>query len=158
MAVIIESLIRRDEGTTVELGDAVYKFLPSPAHEGRHVALVDNADHMKVLLAITEGYAFVGPAEKAAAKGMASPAALAPAPEPAADPQPAEATAPAGQPPEATQPPEPAPGGDEPLSPEMDRAKLEEIFEREVGRKPNPRHKAETLISQIEAVRAGSTE
>lgn len=53
--MLIESIIRRPKGTHVDLGDGVtYSFLPDEA--GRHVAEVDDDEHIAAFLRISEGY------------------------------------------------------------------------------------------------------
>lgn len=52
----IESLIRRAQGTKVELDDKTYHFKPTEA-DPRHLAEVGVESHAKRLLSITEGYA-----------------------------------------------------------------------------------------------------
>lgn len=50
----IESIIRRATGSTVNLGNNTYRFLPGD--DGRHVCNVDNEDHIDRLLSIKEGF------------------------------------------------------------------------------------------------------
>lgn len=45
----IECKIRRNDGSTVVLGDKTYRFLPDES--GRHVADVDDEAHIDILLA-----------------------------------------------------------------------------------------------------------
>jgi hypothetical protein len=53
--VLIESIIRRNEGTRVEVSPGrVYHFRPDA--QGRHVADVTNAQDAAHLLTITEGF------------------------------------------------------------------------------------------------------
>lgn len=52
----IESLIRRAQGTKVELDDKTYHFKPTET-DPRHLAEVGVESHAKRLLSITEGYA-----------------------------------------------------------------------------------------------------
>lgn len=52
----IESLIRRAQGTKVELDDKTYHFKPTET-DPRHLAEVGRESHIKRLLSITEGYA-----------------------------------------------------------------------------------------------------
>jgi hypothetical protein len=51
----IESILQRVGGTTVELGDETYRFVPSHPG-GPHVAEVSNPAHIQRLLSITEGF------------------------------------------------------------------------------------------------------
>jgi hypothetical protein len=50
----IESIIRRQGGTKVELDGVSYHF--EPIADGRHVAFVEDEDHIGKFLAIPEGY------------------------------------------------------------------------------------------------------
>lgn len=52
--MLIESKIRRANGTRVELDGVLYHFLPDDT--GRHVCEVDNPDHVDIFVAIPEGY------------------------------------------------------------------------------------------------------
>lgn len=62
MAKIIESIIRRKAGTTVEFADEKLHFKPN--EHGAHVCEVKHAHNVTRLLAITEGFrAYVAPAE-----------------------------------------------------------------------------------------------
>jgi hypothetical protein len=65
MPVIIESLIQRPGGTTVHLDGVAYHFTPDSV--GRHTCAVANTSHMQTLLAIKEGYRFLGAVEGEAA-------------------------------------------------------------------------------------------
>lgn len=51
----IESIIRRKNGTRVELDDSVYHFKPTPEDE-RHLCEVTVHAHIKRFLSITEGF------------------------------------------------------------------------------------------------------
>lgn len=53
--MLIESKIRRKNGTHVTMGEESYHFAPDAT--GRHVADVKDPDHIARLLSITEGYA-----------------------------------------------------------------------------------------------------
>lgn len=61
----IESIIKRPGGTSVTLGGVVYHFAPDA--EGRHVADVDNPEHVGVLLGIKEGYRYLAESQPLAA-------------------------------------------------------------------------------------------
>ena len=50
--MLIECIRIREGGTKVALGNATYHFRPSDAHDGRHVAEVENPAHIKTLLGI----------------------------------------------------------------------------------------------------------
>ena len=52
----IESIIRRKDGTHVTIGNIEYHFRPDPAHDGAHVAAVEDPDHIGRFLGIREGY------------------------------------------------------------------------------------------------------
>jgi hypothetical protein len=52
--MLIESIIRRPKGTKVDMGSAIYHFLPDA--DGRHVAEVEDQAHIIAILAIKEGY------------------------------------------------------------------------------------------------------
>lgn len=54
----IECIIRRDNGTTVTMGDKTYHFAPS-ANDERHIADVFDKAHAARFLSITEGFAIV---------------------------------------------------------------------------------------------------
>lgn len=51
----IESLIRRQNGTKVELDNVLYHFKPE-GEDPRHVADVNRDEHIRTFLSITEGY------------------------------------------------------------------------------------------------------
>lgn len=55
--MMIESLIRRANGTLVTLGGVKYHFVPDG--DGRHVAEVENEEHMAKFLAVPTGYRLV---------------------------------------------------------------------------------------------------
>lgn len=55
----IECILKRAGGTKVSLGAALYHFKPDD--EDRHVAEVENQDHVKVFLNIAEGYRSLDP-------------------------------------------------------------------------------------------------
>lgn len=71
--MIIESIIRREGGTTVTLGSKSYQFLPDD--KGRHVSSVEDPDHIGMLLSIREGYRLVidEPAQVAAPATVSNP-------------------------------------------------------------------------------------
>lgn len=54
--MLIESIIQRAKGTTVDMDGVSYRFLPSAAHDGRHVAEVEDQRHISRFLAIREGF------------------------------------------------------------------------------------------------------
>jgi len=51
----IESLIRRPEGTKVELDNVLYHFVPK-GQDARHIAEVEREEHIRSFLSIPEGY------------------------------------------------------------------------------------------------------
>lgn len=61
--MLIESLIRRKNGTKVEFGSTVYHFQPD--NDGRHVADVDNQAHVSALIAIKDGFRLADAADAA---------------------------------------------------------------------------------------------
>lgn len=83
----IECILIRDGGTHAEIGGVSYHFGPSPEHDGRHVAVVDNPLHAARFISIVEGYRMLPEALDDAGDGL---------PENAADPateSPAETSA-----------------------------------------------------------------
>lgn len=54
--MIIESIIRRAEGTKVQLGDDIYHFFTHMKGSASHVCEVTDEDHIQTFLAIKEGY------------------------------------------------------------------------------------------------------
>lgn len=55
----IECILKRPGGTMVRLGSTAYHFKPDELD--RHVAAVDDQDHQKAFLSITEGYRSLDP-------------------------------------------------------------------------------------------------
>lgn len=73
----IESKIKREGGTHVDMGTAKYHF--APLEDGAHVAAVDDQDHQDRFLSITEGYRVyrgAGVAPAAAPVAQAAPAEM----------------------------------------------------------------------------------
>lgn len=169
----IERIIREPRGSVVTMGGESYHFKPIE-DGGPHVADVDNQDHAKVLLRITEGYRPFGDDARKAAAAVIPPkpddeeitAAIAAAAREEAKKAAASATE-AGTTPQPTEqadtpnPPTAAPaegGEDQKTEAEaelskLDDAALRKAFEDEVGRKAHPRMLAETMIAQIAAAR-----
>ena len=56
--MLIESKIRRKNGTTVTIGKDEYHF--APGDDGLHVCEVENPKHIQRFLSITEGYRIPG--------------------------------------------------------------------------------------------------
>lgn len=157
-AVIIESIIKRKGGSVIPMGGMTYHFQPDD--NDRHVATVTDADHIARFLQIAEGFRLLGTTAIPAAPASAAPvgvtaAAVTPQAspvspsEPTAPPEPMAQAAPAT---EATTP-GPANAGEKPLD-QMTDAELRTVFRAELGRPASPKSKIETMIAQIEAVRA----
>lgn len=64
--MLIECLIKRAEGTKVQLGDDVYHFFTHIKGKPEHVCEVEDEDHIQTFLAIKEGYRLVKQPKKAA--------------------------------------------------------------------------------------------
>lgn len=77
--MLIESIINRDGGTFVKLGDDIYHFFTHIPGDNRHVCEVEDEDHIQTFLAIKEGYRLVKMPKKpkADAKPAEQPAAAA---------------------------------------------------------------------------------
>jgi hypothetical protein len=60
--MLIESIIKRKDGTKVEMGDEEYHFKDDG--KGHHVAEVNNQEHIDRLLSIKEGFFEHGKAQK----------------------------------------------------------------------------------------------
>lgn len=153
-AIILQCILLRKGGTIVEMSDnTAYHFKDDGL--GNHVAAISNMDHVQTLLGIPEAYRIfstgsaVAPAEAVGATGQVVQAAA--------------ATAAPPSPPVVPTTPEPKPpvdgdagqnaGAQTVLDPTADIETIRAAFRLEVGREPNPRAKAETMIAQIEAVR-----
>lgn len=143
--LLIQCLLLREGGSKITMKDgAIYHFADDGL--GNHVASVSNPDHIQCFMQIPEAYRIFSPdavakldQPKIAPVGagiMVSDAAMAPS-----APAPTDAA--------------PAKSGVE-LS-DLSDAELRDVFRAEVGR--NPSHKAgtETMIAQIEAIRAERT-
>ena len=144
--LIIECLLKRKGGSLVTMADGTeYHFAPNL--KDRHVAVVANDDHAHRLLSISEGYRLVGavPQEPSAPQVVEPEANVEPAPIVSPAPDLADGNIPA--------PTAPASISGLVLTDDTPIETIREVFEAEVGRKPSPRAKAETLIAQIEAVR-----
>jgi len=156
-AVLIESLIKRPGGSKIPMGSVTYHFAPDDL--GRHVATVSDTGHIARFLQITEGFRLLG--------AVTAPTAPAAPPAPpvgvvstqGTSLQPAQLTGPADA---VTAPAAPAPSVQEqqdanttekPLA-EMSDEELRATFKAEIGRAPSPKSKPETMIAQIEAIRA----
>lgn len=142
-AIIIESKIQRKGGTLVDLDGTIYHFTPDA--KGRHVAAVSNPEHIAKFLQIPEGYRMLvaAPVAPVAAEqitqGVVSGQVLGPV-----DAQ--VVTVPGNQAPEPV-----TSTADLEV---MSLAEVREVFKVELGRNPSPKSIKETLVAQIEAVRA----
>lgn len=92
--MLIESKIRRLAGTRVTLGAIAYHFMPDAL--GRHVADVEDVEHLTRFLSISEGFCVAAPLAAAAVQPVpAQPAPLplvaTEAPPPVAPPEPVSA-------------------------------------------------------------------
>ncbi|SEN87204.1 hypothetical protein SAMN04489859_102019 [Paracoccus alcaliphilus] len=170
----IESIIRRPGGTNITLGATEYHFKPE-GPDPRHVAIVADEAHARVLLSIAEGYRALDhiPAapvtldEARAALDEAFPGrpfdhllndGSVPQPVPQPEPQPE----PEPEPEQSQIGAEPEPEGededkqdDEPAGtlPD-DEAALRAQFEELIGRKPHANMRIDTMKAQIEAAMA----
>lgn len=153
-AAIIHSILHRKGGTHVTLDGTKYHFIDDD--KGRQVAPVANPDHVERFLQIPEGYKLLR--DDAATSAPATPMGAAPAPqtptEPAKAPQQEQGQQTEPEAPEqAKEPQQPAkPAGDTALD-DMDTDQLRAAFEDEVGRKPHPQAKDDTMRAQIKAAR-----
>ncbi len=158
-AIIIESIIRRPGGSTVNIAGRNYRF--EPDHEGRHVAVVEDPDHIARFLQVPEGFRMLTAAPAPAAQPVGVVVVTHPKPFPASVvPESALATIKAERESEAQGDEHPNEGegeeegaADGPLE-DMSLSQIREIFKAELGRNPSPRSIKDTLIAQIEAVRA----
>lgn len=176
--VLIESIIKRDNGTTVVMKDETqYHFTPDT--KGRHVCLVSDGDHVETLLAISEGFRFISAVQKTetaiitpisvgvlpdAPAAPAAPVALVEPVDPAATADPVLAAT--ADPVEATEPVEPVNLVEPAAQADNDLAKLQlaaeegdeqaleklrAIFKNVTGRTANVKSKPMTLVATIEA-------
>lgn len=158
--MLIKCLLKRDGGSVVTMKDgATYHFKDDGL--GNHVASVSNADHIQRFMQIPEAYAiFSGTAGVGLTQAAA--AIQAPASEPVvtapilaavitgADPVTPDAATETQPEPHAEPQAAPADGALESLS----DADLRAVFKAEIGRVAPPKAKPETMIAQIEAIRA----
>lgn len=54
--MLIESIIKRANGTHVKLGDDIYHFSTHIKGDPRHICEVNDDDHIQAFLAVKEGY------------------------------------------------------------------------------------------------------
>lgn len=160
--LLIESIIQRKGGTKIKLGTTAYHFTPDD--KGRHVAAVEDPDHIGRLLGIPEGYRI--PREADADKPAVSGAALGASGakvesatvkdltitkdqgKAAQLPPKAEGSEPAS----GQTDPKPAPAGATDLA-DMDIDQLRAAHKDEIGREAHPQAKEETLRAKIQAQR-----
>ncbi|MND20862.1 hypothetical protein D3C76_48000 [compost metagenome] len=138
----IESIIRRKNGTRVELDDSVYHFKPSDTDE-RHLCDVTIKAHVQRFLSITEGYqpAELSEEQKVAplpvhveeVQPVVTPAAV-PAPESVAEQGSTTATDLADDDEKESDAPA-----------ELDRDSLAAEYEQKMGRKPHHKLSAERI-------------
>ena len=159
----IESILKRQGGTKVTMGDSLYHFAPN--EQDQHVAEVENPDHAKVFLNIPEGYRSLDPIQpqqvsledamavlkaqfpnadfSALTAAVPAPAAATSEPDPEPDAQDAD---------DADDEAEDDPAGLADLSDEELRAE----FEKLIGRKPHANMLRENMEAQITAALAES--
>lgn len=128
--MIIESIIKREHGSTVVLDDKTYKFQPN--EDGRHVAEVTEKAHIERLLSITEGFR---PLKKSETVKVSGPVQVEQAP----TVQPVEE---GGQ--EESD-------GDEEAKTDQSLDELKTAFEAKFGRKPHHKWSAERIQKELEA-------
>lgn len=143
---IIHSTLYRKGGTHVTLDGTKYHFIDDD--KGRQVAPVANPDHVERFLQIPEGYKLLR--DDAATSALATPMGAAPVPQPQARTE--AAKPPQQSKPEAGSTESKEPAGDTALD-DMDTNQLRAAFEEEVGRKPHPQAKDDTMRAQIKAAR-----
>ena len=157
----IECLLKRPGGTRIALGGTAYHFKPDDLD--RHVASVENPDHSKLLLGITEGYRSLDPlppAQVTLADALAilrqqfPDADLSKIAGNVAEPAPAEteAVAPVDAATEAVAADD---GEDDGAFADMSDDDLRAEFEKLLGRKPHQKMLRETMVAQIIAALSG---
>lgn len=139
--LLIESILKRGGGSVIPMPNPEITYHFAPDQEGRHVAVVADPGHAQRFMQIPEGFRLVGAV--------------------AAPPMGARIEAPAA--PEAPTAPAPEPVSEAetdnlpPVDPGLDHlpdADLRALYEQETGRKPHHKAGRETIISQIEGIRA----
>ena len=151
----IECLLKRPGGTRIALGGTAYHFKPDDLE--RHVASVENPDHSKLLLGITEGYRSLDPlppAQVTLADALAILRQQFPdadlskivgnVAEPVAEPAPAETEAVAAD-----------DDKDDGAFADLSDDDLRAEFEKLLGRKPHQKMLRETMVAQIIAALSG---
>lgn len=150
----IESIIKRAGGTKVQLGQETYHFLPDA--EGRHVAEVDNPDHVGKLLGIPEGYRYVAETERLDRVDVAAGTDKATEEgEGAGTLQPQEEEAAAAEPEEEEQ-------GEESEKPKLSEADQREqaaqAYQERFGSRPHGKWTTERILAELEAEADGEDE
>lgn len=157
----IECLLKRPGGTRIALGGTAYHFKPDDLD--RHVASVENPDHSKLLLGITEGYRSLDPlppAQVTLADALAilrqqfPDADLSKIAGNVAEPAPAEteAVAPVDAATEAVAADD---DKDDGAFADLSDDDLRAEFEKLLGRKPHQKMLRETMVAQIIAALSG---
>ena len=154
----IESILKRPGGTKVTMGDSLYHFAPN--EQDQHVAEVENPDHAKVFLNITEGYRSLDPIQPQQVS-LEDAMAVLKAQFPNADFSALTAAVPA--PAAANSEPNPEPDAQEPDDAgddaeddpaglaDMSDEELRAEFEKLIGRKPHANMLRENMEAQITA-------
>ncbi|WPZ30757.1 hypothetical protein T8A63_07280 [Sulfitobacter sp. OXR-159] len=172
-AAIIHSILYRKGGTHVTLDGAKYHFIDDD--KGRQVAPVVNPDHIERFLQIPEGYKLLrgdtaasAPATPMGATGGAEiksasvdglkiekgdGQAKAPQQEQGQQTEPEAGNSEPKAPEKDTAPQQPAKTAGDTALDDMDTDQLRAAFETEVGRKPHPQAKDDTMRAQIKAAR-----
>lgn len=166
-AMIVESILKRAGGSVILMGKVNYHFKDDG--QDRHVAIVSDPDHFARFMGIPEGFRLVGVAEAetvipAVALGIQHNVTQAPAAPVKNEAVPAP-VAPIAAATDAITQPEPPPIKEDEAFPPLDGdaaavlegktlEELRAIFTTEVGRKPSDKAKPDTLIAQIESMRA----
>jgi hypothetical protein len=156
-AALIRSKLIRPGGSTITMADgAIITFKPD--ENGDHVAMVSNRDHINRLLSISEGYELhFGATPAPAVPVLSAPpkpvvtAMAQPVVQPAPLPPPVEPVAAVVAQPVAD--PTPVPENASDLASLTDD-ELKAVYRDEWKKEPHHKAKRETLIAQIEAIRA----
>lgn len=152
--MLIKCLLRRDGGSVVTMKDgATYHFKDDGL--GNHVASVTNPDHIQRFMQIPEAYAIfsgavdgVGLAQVQPTEAPVVTAPILAAVITGADPVTPDAAA------EPTTETAPQTFGEKVALDTLSDADLRAVFKAEIGRIAPPKAKPETMIAQIEAIRA----
>lgn len=152
--MLIESIIQREGGTTIELDKATYRFAPNEA--GAHVCEVKEGKHIGRLLSITEGFRLYEVDETPATVDLASAGAAAAAagfdtPEGPGDEEPESEELEGESAQLVDEVPEGAEVVEGPVTAELDRDALAAQYEEKFGKKPHHRANAETILEALKA-------